>query len=93
MVVHNLNVKCVPSLPNEAYPPLIINPYTMLPSAITFQSFELVAWGDPERFQNSSRVYLFQFACCEPLNIPWQLAGKATAKNLLSLRVLETLDH
>jgi hypothetical protein len=36
---------------------------------------------------------LFQLAGCEPLNIPWQLAGKATAENLLSLLVLEALDH
>jgi hypothetical protein len=34
-----------------------------------------------------------RFAGCEPLNIPWQLAGKATTEKLLGLLVLEALDH
>lgn len=52
----------------------------------------MVAWGYLECFQNSSRVDLFQFACCEPLNISWQFSGKATAENLLGLLVLEAFD-
>ena len=51
MIVCYFNVKCVTVFPVKADPPLIVDPYTILPLAIALQDFEPVARRNPEVFQ------------------------------------------
>jgi hypothetical protein len=46
MVINDLDVVDISLSPGEANPPLVIDPDTMLPLAVAFQSLKPVAWGD-----------------------------------------------
>ena len=42
MIVENLNVVSIAIFPDEAYPPLVIDPDTVLSTTVSLQSFEPV---------------------------------------------------
>jgi len=44
MIVHHLDVECIPGPPCEADSELIIHPDAVLPFSVTFQRFQPVAW-------------------------------------------------
>ena len=43
MIVHDLNVMCLAIPPDEANPPLVIDPDAVLPGSIPLKRFEMVA--------------------------------------------------
>ena len=48
MIIHNLNLVCTIFLPDETYSIFVIDPDTVLPRAITFESFKTVARRDSQ---------------------------------------------
>jgi hypothetical protein len=92
MIVDDLDVVRAVLVPCKAYPPLLIDPNAVLPSAVPFQGFEPVAG---EHLQGSEGVGGIQDA--EAL---FRLAGERlklahlfAAKQLRRADVFEAADH
>ncbi len=47
MVIYDFDIIRIAITPNKTYPPLVIDPDTMLPQTTTFQSFKPVSRWDP----------------------------------------------
>jgi len=52
VIVDNLDVKYIAVFPAKADPPLIIDADTVLPLALTLESFEPVPWRSPAIFES-----------------------------------------
>ena len=48
MVVRDFDIVCITVLPAETYPILLIYPNAQLSLSIPFQSFEPIAWRNPQ---------------------------------------------
>ena len=48
MVVNDLDLVCIAILPSEANAPLIVDPDTVLPSALTSKLLEAISWRDAQ---------------------------------------------
>jgi hypothetical protein len=62
VIVHNLHVFGTLRRPHEAHAKLIVDAYAVLPGAVAFQGFQLVARGRPKEVQCSSGIQLSQLA-------------------------------
>ena len=56
MVIHDLDIPCIPTLEPEAYAPLVIDANAVLAFAVTLQRFEPVAGRNPQVTQSRSAV-------------------------------------
>ena len=79
MIIDNLNIICVTSLPLEAYAPLVIHPYAVLSLPSSFQRFQPVARRNLERLDIDSSIDHIQFAQYDPFNIT-EFSGMAVFK-------------
>ena len=76
MIVSELYFETVASLPNETKSVLIIDSYAVLPFAIAFQGFELVAGNRRQIAQRDCPVQMDEFADCnlaDGLELPREL--------------------
>lgn len=62
MVVADLNLAGIRSLPTEANPPLVVNPYGVSPRAVALESPEPVAGRNPEIGKLSGCIELDKLA-------------------------------
>jgi len=70
MIVNDLDVVSVPTCPNEADPPSVVDTDAMLSLAVTFQRFQPVARGNPHFFQGTGPMEIQQLPPCDSLNGP-----------------------
>jgi hypothetical protein len=68
MIIDDLNIMNVSVMPGKANPPLVVNAYTVLPFALSVQRFEMVARGNPQRFQIHDGVEHIQFPQGDPFD-------------------------
>ena len=73
MIIANLNVVRVTILPDEADPPLVVDPYAVLTFPTSFQLFEAITREDPQVGQGGSSVDLLDFSQRCTLNIRGEL--------------------
>ena len=92
MVVNNLDFVGMPSAPNKANAPLIVDADAVLPPPIPFQAFEAVSRQRRKRSDIYNGIENIQFAkrraldCLEP-------AHSFPVKEALGIRAAERLDH
>jgi len=68
MVVCYFNIIGVSVFPEKADSPLIVDPDTVLPLAISLQGFETVARGDPEVLKVPGSVKIQELSTCNPFD-------------------------
>jgi hypothetical protein len=75
VVVHDLDIAWSGQRPDKAYSPLVVDPNAVLALAVSFERFELVAWGRTQKVQSLRCVELRQLSLSnqdeslEPLRI------------------------
>jgi hypothetical protein len=69
VVVHDLDVPYRTLAPLEANPPLIVDADAVLAEPIAVQSFEAVAWRNPEVVKLLGRVDRKKLGSCTALNL------------------------
>lgn len=92
MIVDNFNVKRVSIFPQEANPPLVIDPNAVLPLTISTQRFEPVARRGGQIAQFRRRVELSQLPQSGPFDGLEAPRGKPL-KQPFSFLATERLDH
>jgi hypothetical protein len=56
MIIDDLNFMRRSILPDETKPPLIVDPYAVLPNPITFESLQVIAWRHSQIIEPDRRV-------------------------------------
>jgi hypothetical protein len=92
MVVCYFNVEGVSVFPEKADSPLIVDPDTVLPPAIAFQSLEPVARWDPEVLNVSGPVKIQELSPGTPLNRA-KLRHILVTEQLFCFCIAERPDH
>jgi len=64
VVVDDLDIECIASIPTKTEAPLIVHPDAVLPFATALQGFEPVARRHPQIIQPSCLVQVQQFPSC-----------------------------
>jgi hypothetical protein len=83
---------CVAILPHETDPVLIVDSDAVLPSPVSAQGFETVAWEGPQVIESSCRVQLSQLALHDPSDAPETLR-RVTLEQRLGVPIPEGPDH
>jgi len=87
VIVCDLNFVCVSTLPAKADPPLIIDPYAVLTSAIPGELLQPVARWSAEIHQGLSRVQDVQLPLRQPLKFQVELPRALTTEHRLGMPV------
>ena len=69
MVVDDFDMRRSSLIPDETYPPLIVDPDRVLSLPIRFQGFKSIAWGNTKIAEYPSLVQKTKFSECDILNI------------------------
>jgi hypothetical protein len=93
VVVHDLNVVCIATVPPEADPPLVVDPDAVLASAITAQSFKTVARGHPKIVKLGRSIQHPELSQSHLLRTRSESASGAPVEETLCVSVPEALDH
>ncbi len=83
MIIDNFDIICVTPFPPEAYAPLVIHPYAVLPLPISFQRFQPVSRRNLECFDSDSSIDHIQFTQGDTFNAA-ELSGMAAMKQRCS---------
>jgi prophage antirepressor-like protein len=62
VIVNDLNIACIPILEIKTHAPLSINTNTVLTGPVSFQQFQAVIGGNPQKVQSGGRMNLLQFS-------------------------------
>jgi hypothetical protein len=93
MVVTHLHVVGVVVIaPHKANTVLVVNPYAVLASPVTFERFKAVARRKSEVVQNLGSIHHFQLSAGSAFYFSETLYG-LTVKEVLSLFISKGLDH
>ena len=93
MVVNDLDVMRVAILPAKADPPLIVDPDTVLSSAIALELLEPVARRNTKVVQGFSCVHNHQLPQHDPAEVAGISADRLPVEEAGSVAVAEALDH
>lgn len=92
MIVHDFDGHGIAFAPQEAQPPLVVDPDAVLPGAVTLQGFKLVAGRDAQEVQCSRRVQLLKLAQRNLLDIR-EAFDPATVEQIFSVRTFKGQDQ
>ena len=92
MVVHHLDLLRVTALPEEADPVLVVDPDAVLPTPVSTESLEVVAWERSQVVEPLRRVQLRELALRDPGNAP-KPTRRMAAKEGLGVSIPEGPDH
>ena len=84
---------CIPVLPFETDPPLIVNTDAMLTFSIPRQNFKSISRRNSKVLGCRTPIQHPELSKCSLLNIVRQLLGKLPMKYLISFTTLEALNH
>jgi hypothetical protein len=70
MVINDLNLIDISLPPDEANPPSVIDPDTMVPLAVAFQSLKPVAWRDLQVLERVGAMEIQELPPCDSLKAP-----------------------
>ena len=80
MIVHDLNIVCVPVAPDEAQTPLFVDSNAMLSFSVTMQQFQAIAGWRCQIAQFRRAVRLSKLAACNVLDCLKAAAALAPVK-------------
>ena len=89
MIIDDFHVERVPVLPREAEAPLLVDPNTVLPLAITLQCLEHIRGRRQEIAQIHSTVEVLQLLAGPLLNLPSYAFHEPAVKDLLCILALK----
>src|SRR5882757_8133642 len=93
VVVDDFDMRRSSLIPDETYPPLIVDPDRMLPLPVRLQGFKSIARWNAEIAEYPSLIQKTNFSECSVLNICRQLSAPPTGPDHLGFRIGEVLDH
>ena len=93
MVIDDLHLIGVAAPPNEADPPLVIDPDAVLAGASGFERFEPVAGRLSQIIEIGCLVDLDQTPQRHPLHLGAEASNESSFENRLGLLVAEAQDH
>jgi hypothetical protein len=73
VVICDFDVVGIAVFPSEADAPLFVNADAVLSGSISFQCFEVIAWGDAECVECSAGIEGEEFIVRAALDVRWQL--------------------
>jgi hypothetical protein len=89
VIINNLHIAGIASLPFKANTPAIIDPNTVLPGPIARQFFQVIRGRDAQILQGHSATEHPQLAQSDLLNVLRQLLGALAVEDFLSFSGLE----
>gem|GEM_PF-6495740 len=94
MIINHLNVRGAGSAfsPFEAYPPLVVNPYAVLPPPISLQDFKMIAGQHGQVANGDSGLEAIQFQASRSLDAGERLHSP-TQRKVSSPLVAVAEDH
>jgi len=93
MIVANFDSAGCSVTPDKADSPLVINPYTPLPFAVTGKFFKSVLRWNAKIIDPVSVVKHTQLTPRHCLNLAWETTRKIPIPNLLSFAIMERCNH
>ena len=93
MIIDDFDIVGMAVPPDETNPPLSIDADTVLTSAISLQSFQLIPRRDHQIFQSFGCMQIAQATPGDHLNILRQFPRKAQIKDFFGLSASECFDH
>jgi hypothetical protein len=93
MVVDNLDFICVPASPPKADSPLLVDPNTVLPTAISRQLLKAVRGRSPKIADGFGRIQDEQFSQRDPLESNRKPRRMLPLEHPLCVGAAETLNH
>jgi len=93
MVVHDLNVKGIRTVPAEADAPLVVDADAVLARSAAFQRLQPVARGHRYVSQANGSMQLEELAPARPLYTGRKASSDLPVENLRGLRTGEALNH
>lgn len=93
MVVDYFNIFCVPVSPDEAHPPLVIDPDAVLAGAVISQGFQAVARRRTQVIQADCSVEITEFAASAGQNVGRESLGKLAPKYRRCALIPERHNH
>jgi len=93
VIIDDLDVVRIAVEPAEADPPLVIHPDAVLPTAIAFQSLQMVAGGNFQIVEPLGSVHLNELAQHHTMEFGREAAAGCASEQPPRLTVSETLDH
>ena len=93
VVINNFDAGNVTVCPCETYPPLVVDPDTVLALSVAFKQFQAVTWCRLQKLKRRSSINSSKLPVGCLLNIMGQLSGKLAIKYLLSFFAPETFYH
>ena len=93
VIVGDLDVVGVTVAPDEADPPLIIDPDAVLPTAVSAQRFQTISRRHAQRLESGRRVELNQLPIGDALYLARQPPREPPLEHALGFPITEALDH
>jgi len=92
VIIHDLDIVCVPLEPNEAETPLVVDPNAVLSLSVAVQGFQTIAGRRHQVSQFGRAVQLAQLPACNMLDRLKTSAWQPMVKSL-GFRGTERLNH
>jgi len=93
VVVNDLNVPRIATLPSETDPPLVVDPNAVLARAVTVQPFQAVARRYTEVVQLHRSIQHPELSQCHLAHPRSESASRAPVEETFCVPVAEALDH
>lgn len=93
VVICYLHVMGNVSFPLETYPPLIVDPYAVLPFPVAIQLFEAITWRDPQVTQIGCRMQVQEFPQGRPTDICMELPRTSPVEYFLGFLACKARYH
>lgn len=93
MIVNDLDVVCIGTVPSKTHPPLIVDSNAVLSLPITSELLQTIAWRHPEILKCFRSVYDDEFAKHHAPQIGRETPDGLSGKHALGVTIAKGLDH
>ena len=93
VIIHDLNIVCVPLEPAKAYSPTIGYPNAVLPFSDSFELFQPVSRRNPQVFQRFRCIENQELAVCSPVDRGRKPPQRLALEDLSRFFASKALDH
>src|SRR5690554_450330 len=92
MVIHDLNLLCIRSIPHETYTPLLVDSYAVLAFTVSCQGLQPIAWWDTKVLQGACGIEHSQFTHSNFLNV-YKSTKSLAIEQCLGIAAFECLNR
>lgn len=93
VVIDDLNIVGILSVPTKAEAPLVVDANAVLPATVALEGFQAIAGRQTHDVESIGGIELQEFSSGGTLNVGWQVTRSRAAKEFFSLGVGEALEH